>query len=76
LFFDNRDDYWSDGIFRDHFVTTVFPKQERFNQIFFALHARIDEEFSPEERRKDPFQDPPFTFRTMHFLTMLEKSIV
>jgi hypothetical protein len=37
-----RDDYWGEGCFRDLFVTSVFPKQERFNQIFFTLHVRSD----------------------------------
>jgi hypothetical protein len=52
---DNRDDYWSEGLFKDNVVTTVFPKQERFYQILFALHVRLDDDFTAEERRKDPF---------------------
>jgi hypothetical protein len=52
---DDRDDYWGEGCFRDLFVTSVFPKQERFNQIFFALHVRSDDSFTAEEKRKDPF---------------------
>ena len=51
------------------------PKQERFNQIFFALHVRLDEEFSPEEemhsseskRRKKSF---PFTSAFFPFQTI------
>jgi hypothetical protein len=39
---DNCDDYWRKGCFRDLFVTSVFPKQERFDQIFFALHVRLE----------------------------------
>jgi hypothetical protein len=32
---DSKADYWKEGLFRDPFVTAVFPKQERFDQIMF-----------------------------------------
>jgi hypothetical protein len=48
---DNRDD----GIFKDAFVTSFFPNQERFNQIFYALHVRLDDDITPDERQKDCF---------------------
>jgi hypothetical protein len=41
---DSKPDYWKEGLFRDPFVTAVFPKQERFDQIMFSLHVRVDGE--------------------------------